>query len=137
MKQSTIFAALAPAVLLCNVIQCRALNLTHFEDFDRVGVGVDGRVQVCKPSQLKKAEPCIQAAIPMKVHHMSCGSGYPVPHTFYTTALDTMALSAYMYLVTALREEVKNKNSELYSALEAPLLFRHGADLVRDNIHLM
>ena len=74
----------------------------------------------------------------MKVHHMSCGSGYPVPHTFYTAALDTMALSAYIYMITKLRE-VANETlyTELEASLEEPLLFHRGRDLMNDNIHLM
>ena len=61
-----------------------------------------------------------------------------MPHTFYTTAIGTMALSVYIYLITKLRDVVKETlYTELEASLEKPLLFHRGLDLMNNTIHLM
>ena len=139
--------SLAQAILLlCGLCCSSATNLTDFNDFDRMSVWVgedDGernqRVQLCKPSHIKTgtSDACILAPIPTRLGYIPCDSGHPLPHTFYTDTLDTLALSAFIYEITKLRAAAKTNSTDLYASLQSPLSFKDAHNFLDNNIDLM
>lgn len=140
--------SLAQAILLlCGLCCSSAKNLTDFNDFDRMSVWVgedeegerNQRVQLCKPSHIKTgtSDACILAPIPTRLGSIPCDSGPPLPHTFYTDTLDTLALSAFIYEITKLRAAAKTNSTDLYASLQSPLSIKDAHNFVDNNIDLM